>query len=210
MTTRWLDLRCPVMAARVFGAASAAFRSKELLAISLMHLLLALLVGSWRLHIDRFQKETNAGGFPSLEDSDRRNDEEFEILTMEQDLLLRLNNWRQQVGVGAVGLQSDLLFLARRHSLRMIKLPFFGIRDPEEGAICNTVLAFRGSECIGIQTVRVSDRHPDPIGYCILRWMKRRRSRRIVLMPGFSRAAAGIVRNQRDRCLYVTCLLEAT
>lgn len=209
MMTRWIDLRYPLIAALLCGAASAALRSKELLAAALILILLALLIGSWRVHIDRFEKKTNAGGFPSMGDSDRRNDDGFEILTREQDLLLRLNNWRQQYGVGAVGLQSDLLFLARRHSLRMIKLPFFGIRDPEEGEICDTVLALRGSGCVGVQVVRVSDRNTDPVGYCIKRWMRRRRSRRIVLMPSFTQAAVGIVRSEHNHSYYITCLLEA-
>jgi hypothetical protein len=209
MTTRWIDLRYPVIAGLACAAASAPLRSRELLGVAILFLLIALLLGMWRLYSDMFERATNAGGFPALGDGDRRNDEEFEILTMEQELLLRLNRVRQDAGVSCLAPQSDLLYLARRHALRMVKLPFFGTRDTEEGDICASVLAQRQSERVGVQVVRVSDREPDLVGHCLRRWMRRRRSRNIVLMPGFSQASVGIVRSERSRSYYVTCLLEA-
>lgn len=208
MTTRWIDLQYPLLAGLACAAASALLNSRELLSVAILFLLIVLLLGMWRLHSDKFERATNAGGFPSLGDGERRNDEEFEILTMEQALLLRLNRVRQENGVGCLALQSDLLYLARRHSLRMIKLPFFGTRDPEEGETCNSVIEQRQSECVGVQVVRVSDRKSDPVGYCLRRWLRLRRSRRIVLLPGLSQAAVGILRSERDRSFYITCLLE--
>lgn len=209
MTTRWMDLRYPLMAGAAFLGLYALLHLPQLLAAALVALLILLLKGGWRLYSDGFHRATNAGGFPSLADVERRNDHDFEILTMEQDLLTRLNCLRDSRGVAELGLNSDLLYLSRRHSLRMIKLIFFGTKDPEEGEICQTVLRQRSSDCVGVQVVRVGDRHQDPVGYCIGRWMRRRKSRRIVLMPGFSQSAVGIIRNERDRSLYFTCLLES-
>jgi len=209
MTTRWMDLRYPLAAGAASLGLYALLHMPLLLTAALLSLLILLLVGGWRLYSDRLHRATNAGGFPSLADAERRSNHDFGILTMEQDLLTRLNSLRNARGVSELALHSDLLYLSRRHSLRMIKLVFFGTKDPDEGEICQAVLRQRQSGCVGVQVVRVSDRNPDPVGYCLRRLLRRRCSRRIVLFPSFSQSAVGIVRNEHDHALYVTCLLEA-
>lgn len=108
-----------------------------------------------------------------------------------------------------VGLNSDLLFWARRHSLRMIKLPFCGTKDIEEGDICDRIGVERGSLVVGALVLRFNDGKPSPANYCVGIWLRRRRTRRIVLEEAFALAAVGIVRSAPNRTLYITCVLEA-
>lgn len=158
---------------------------------------------------DQESLPTNGGGFPSLGDADRESDRDFDILRLEEEILTLLNHARQTRGVDPVALHSDLLYQARRHSLRMIKLPFFGTKDPERGDVCDSLIRERGADVAGAKVLRIRDDTPNPAAYCLDRWTRWSRTRRILLHPGFSLCAIGIIRSARGRAFYITCLLEA-
>jgi hypothetical protein len=91
----------------------------------------------------------------------------------------------------------------------MIKVPFFGTKDIEEGDLCDRIAAERGALAVGALVLRFGDRKPNPSEYCVRTWLRRRRTKMIVLSGSFAVGAIGIVRNARSRILYVTCLLVA-
>jgi hypothetical protein len=208
MTTRWLDLRYPLAGAIALLLIYASWPERLTLIAVLILLLLLFLIGAIRFVADAGVRVTNGGGFPSQMDRERESDHDFDILMLEQDILTRLNQTRQARKVAPVALHCDLLFLARRHSLRMIKVPFFGTWDVEEGDICDRVLSERDAFLVGAKALRFSDDKPQAAEYCLRVWMRRKKTRRILLHSGFQLAAVGVVRNARNGSLYVTCLLE--
>ena len=208
MITRWVDLRYFVAAMIGLGLLYLSW-PQRLLLISILGLLaMLLLIGVLRYVTDAGSRSTNGGGFPSQADTDRENDHDFDILTLEQEILIRLNQARQARGIDPVALQSDLLYRARRHSLRMIKLPFFGTKDVEDGDVCDQLIAERNAVAAGAKVLRIPDDRQEPATYCLRRWMRWRRSRRILLHAGFGLSAVGIIRDSHSRTLYITCLLE--
>lgn len=209
MSTRWIDLRYPLVAVIALGLISAALPQRLVLVGSIIVLAILLAVGGWRYVTDQMSHPTNGGGFPSLGDAERGNDRNFDILKLEEEILTLLNHARQTRGVDPVALHSDLLYRARRHSLRMIKLPFFGTKDPEEGDLCDSLLRERGTVAVAAKVMRIRDDLSDPAAYCVGRWMRRRRTRQALLYPGFTLTAIGVIRSGRGRALYITCLLEA-
>lgn len=209
MTTRWLDLRYPIAGAIALLLVYASWPERLALIAALILLLLILLIATIRFVTDSGVKATNGGGFPSQADSERENDSDFDILMLEQEILTRINRARQSRGIDPVGLNSDLLFRARRHSLRMIKVPFFGTKDIEEGDLCDRIGVERGSLMVGALVRRFSDGRSSPAEYCVNSWLRRRRTRRIIFENAFALVAVGVVRNARSRTLYVTCVLEA-
>lgn len=209
MTTRWLDLRYPLAGAVGLLLLYLSWPERLALLAALILLLLLLLIGAVRFVADAGVRATNGGGFPSQADQERENDHDFDILMLEQDILTRLNQARQVRGVDPVGLHSDLLFRARRHSLRMIKVPFFGTKDIEEGDLCERTGAERDALTVGALVLRFGDHRSNPSEYCVRTWLRRRRTRNIVLFGSFDLGAVGIVRSARSRTLYVTCLLVA-
>lgn len=209
MSTRWIDLRYPLAVVFALGLISAAFPQRLLLISSIIVLAILIAIGGWRYVTDQMSHPTNGGGFPSLGDTARGSDSDFDILKLEEEILTLLNHARQTRGVDPVALHSDLLYRARRHSLRMIKLPFFGTKDPEEGDLCDSLIRERGAVVVAAKVLRVRDDLSDPAAYCVGRWMRRRRTRQVLLYPGFTLTAIGVIRSGRGRTLNITCLLEA-
>lgn len=210
MSTRWIDLRYPLTAALALGLIHLTCPGGLLLLGSLILLAIFIVVGGCRYVADQKSHPTNGGGFPSLGDAERGSDRDFDILRLEEEVLTLLNHARQTRGVDPVALHSDLLYRARRHSLRMIKLPFFGTRDPEKGDICDSLIRERGADVAGAKVLRIRDDTPNPAAYCLDRWTRWPRNRRILLHPGFSLCAIGIIRSARGRAFYISCLLEAS
>lgn len=209
MSTRWIDLRYPLATVFALGLTSALLAQRLVLISSIIVLAILLAIGGWRYVTDQMSHPTNGGGFPSLGDAERGSDSDFDILKLEEEILTLLNHARQTRGVNPVALHSDLLYRARRHSLRMIKLPFFGTKDPEEGDLCDSLIRERGALAAAAKVLRIRDDLTDPAAHCLSRWMRWRRTRRILLYPGFTLSAIGIIRSGRGSALYITCLLEA-
>lgn len=209
MSTRWIDLRYLLAAALALGLIHLTCPGGFLLLSSLILLAIFIVVGGCRYVADQKSHPTNGGGFPSLGDAERGSARDFDILKLEEEILTLLNHARQTRGVGPVALHSDLLYQARRHSLRMIKLPFFGTKDPERGDVCDSLIRERGADVAAAKVLRICDDTLDPAAYCLNRWMRWRQTRRILLHPGFTRSAIGIIRSARGRAFYITCLLEA-
>lgn len=209
MSTRWLDLRYLFPAGLAVALLYLSWPERTLLVAGLILLLLLLTITGWRYWSDIRDQATIGGGLPSQADENRENDYAFDILTLEQDILTRLNQARQSRGIEPVALHCDLLYRARRHSLRMIKVPFFGTKDIEEGDICDRLVEERGAISAGAKVMRFRDDVDNPAAHCVQRWTRRRRSRRILLYPAFTLSAVGVIRNSRNRVFYVTCLLEA-
>ncbi|MBI5706457.1 MAG: hypothetical protein HZC36_05650 [Armatimonadetes bacterium] len=207
MTTRWLDLRYPLAGAIGLLLLYVSWQVRLALLAALSLLLLLLLIGAVRYVADSRARATNGGGFPSQADQERENDHDFDILMLEQDILTRLNQARQVRGVDPVGLHSELLFRARRHSLRMIKVPFFGTKDIEEGDLCERTGTERGAQAVAALVLRFGDHKLNPSEYCVRTWLRSRRTRNIVFADSFAIGAVGIVRNAHTRTIYVTCLL---
>lgn len=207
MTTRWLDLRYPLAGAVGLFLLYVSWPVRLALLGALILLLLLLLIGAIRFVADSRVRATNGGGFPSQADQERENDHDFDILMLEQEILTRLNQARQARGIDSVGLHSDLLFRARRHSLRMVKVPFFGTKDIEEGDLCERTGTERGAQAVAALVLRFGDQRPNPSEYCVRTWLRRRRTRNAVFAGSFAIGAVGIVRNASSRTLNVTCIL---